>query len=207
MILDAQEVWGDGGSGVAGLKAAAAEAGIDWIAVLLAAGQGHDLALRELSAPAWLDRRVNVVCGVLVDKDVVQWSGGLFLPGGRVFDPHIGQPIAGGGYRGLLSCQRCIDVGAPVNALFRAAAIARVLERYRIVDADGLMVALGLDAHERDEFVCVTPHLCAEAPQDLVVPPADRRGVALDKPLLADGSRWYDGRLGVERPYEMPGCA
>ncbi len=205
-ILAAQQIWGAGGSGVAGLKAVAAEAGVEWIALLLAAGPEQDHALCELSALAMFDKRVNAVCGVLVDTEVVHWSGGLFLPGGRVFDPQAGQPIASGGFQGLLSCQRCIDVGAPVNVLFRAAAIARVIERFDVVDGDGLMVALGLDAHERDEFVCVTPHLRAGVAHGLGMPPADRRGVALHRPSLVDGSRWYDGRLGVERPYEMPGC-
>jgi hypothetical protein len=78
------------------------------------------------------------------------------------------------------------------------------MERFDVADGDGLMVALGLDAHERDEFVCVTPHLRAAAPRHLVTPPVDRRGLALHRPSLAAGSRWYDGRLEVERPYEMP---
>jgi GT2 family glycosyltransferase/SAM-dependent methyltransferase len=203
-ILEAQAVWGEDGCGVSGLRTAAEGAGLKWIAIL------QDLdsqrALRHLSAPALFDSRVNAVCGVLLDKeDLVRWSGGLFLPGGGLFDPQAGLPIAGGGYRGMLSCQRCIDVAAPVNVLIRAEAIIRVVDRFAVVDADGLMVAIGLDAAERGELVSVTPHLTAVAGHDMMPPPADRRGVVLNNPSLQDGSRWYDGRLEVERPFMMPG--
>ena len=205
-VLAAETVWGNGGIGLAGLKTAAAQDGVEWVALLLGDEMEQGRSLRELSAPALFDKRVNLVSGVLLDSDVVQWSGGLFLPGGRVFDPQAGQAMATGGYQNLLSCQRCVDVGAPVNVLFRAAAILRVLDGFDIKDADGLMVALGLDAHERAEFVCVTPHVRAAAPRGFGKPPADRRGLALDRPSLVSGSRWYDGRLEVERPYQMPGC-
>ena len=201
-VMEGSCVWGEAGFGVRGLRTAAVKSGSHWIAILLEPHSQSDL--RHLSAPALFDRRVNAVCGILLDgNDLVHWSGGVFLPGGRVFDPHAGQPIASGGYRGLLSCQRCIDVAAPVNVLVRSEAIIRVADRFAELDADGFMVAIGLDAAERGELVAVTPILTAFASRDML-PPADRQGLVLSNELLQGGSRWYDGRLEIERPFTMP---
>jgi glycosyltransferase involved in cell wall biosynthesis len=203
-ILDGRVVWGEGGCGVSGLAAAAEESGVEWIAILVEPDNKD--ALRHLSAPALFDRRVNAVCGVLSDEDgLVRWSGGVFLPGGRLFDPYAGLPIASGGYHEMLSCQRCIDVAAAVNVLIRTDTIVRVVNRSGVTDADGLMVAIGLDAAERGELISVTPQVTAVAGRGMILPPADRRGTALDHPSLQDGSRWYDGRLEVDRPFMMPG--
>ena len=203
-IMEAQAVWGEGGCGVLGLTSAAEELGVRWIAILLV--PDNQQAMLDLSALAMFDLRVNAVCGVLLDaENLVQWSGGVFLPGGRVFDPQAGRSIADGGYRGLLSCQRCVDVAAPVNVLIRAETIARVVDRFAVVDADGLMVAIGLDAAERGELVAVTHCLTAISGRDMPPPPADRRGIVRNNSVLDGGSRWYDGRLEIERPFMMPG--
>lgn len=126
-------------------RTAAEEPSFEWIAVLL--DPRNQRALRDLSAPALFDRQINAVCGVLLDENgLVEWSGGVFLPGGRLFDPHAGLPITRRGYHEMLSCQRCIDVAAAVNVLIRTDTIIRVVDRFGVVDADGLMVAIGLDA-------------------------------------------------------------
>lgn len=202
--FEARAVWGEGGVGLAGLLAAAGAPAVEWIAILLAPDDAQ--ALLELSAVAWFDPRINAVCGLLVDDDrTVRWSGGLFLPGGRLFDPQAGQPFAAGGYHGELWCQHCVDVAAPVNVLIRAAALRRAAARPGVAGADGLMTMLGFDAHERGEFIAVTPHLRAPAPPPaLVLPPLDRAGLLLGDPALRRGSRWYDGRLDSEKPYTMP---
>jgi GT2 family glycosyltransferase/SAM-dependent methyltransferase len=201
-ILEAQAVWGEDGCGVSGLRTAAGEPGLEWIAILL--DPNDQRAMSDLSAPALFDRKVNAVCGVLLDeKGLVRWSGGVFLPGGRLFDPHAGLPIARGGYHEMLSCQRCIDVAAAVNVLIRTDTIVRVVNRFGVMDADGLMVTIGLDAAERGELISVTPQLTAVADR-MTAPPADRRGLVLNHPSLQHGSRWYDGRLEIERPYKMP---
>jgi hypothetical protein len=116
--------------------------------------------------------------------------------------------LATGGYHGQLWCQRCIDVAAPVNVLIRSAALARVAKRLGVSCADDLVAMLGLDAHERGDFVTVTPHLRAPSPnRALLLPPLDRSGLLLGYASLGEGSRWYDGRLEAERPYKMPGLA
>jgi GT2 family glycosyltransferase len=202
-VVAAKAIWGEGGCGVSGLRAAAEEPGFEWIAVLL--DPRNQRALRDLSAPALFDRQINAVCGVLLDENgLVEWSGGVFLPGGRLFDPHAGLPITRRGYHEMLSCQRCIDVAAAVNVLIRTDTIIRVVDRFGVVDADGLMVAIGLDAAERGELISVTPHLTAVVDR-MMAPPADRRGIVLNHPSLQNGSRWYDGRLEVDRPFMMPG--
>ena len=202
-ILRGRAVWGEVGCGVSGLRAAAEESGLEWIAILLE--PDNQDALRYLSAPALFDQRVNAVCGVLLSEEgLVRWSGGVFLPGGRLFDPHAGLPIASGRYHDMLSCQRCIDVAAAVNVLIRTDTIIRVVKRFGVMDADGLMVTIGLDAAERGELISVTPQLTTVADR-MIAPPADRRGLVLDHPSLRDGSRWYDGRLEVDRPFMMPG--
>ena len=74
--------------------------------------------------------------------------------------------------------------------------------------ADCLVVMLGLDAHLRDELIAVTPHVQAPPPpKSLVLPPLDRAGLLVGAAALERGSRWYDGRLEVERPYKMPEMA
>jgi GT2 family glycosyltransferase len=202
-VVAVEAIWGEGGCGVSGLRAAAEEPGFEWIAILLE--PDNERALRDLSAPALFERQINAVCGVLLDeKGLVRWSGGVFLPGGRLFDPHAGLPIARGGHHEMLWCQRCIDVAAAVNVLIRTDTIIRVVDRFDVLDADGLMVAIGLDAAERGELISVTPQLTAVADR-MMAPPADRRGVVLNHPSLQHGSRWYDGRLEVDRPFMMPG--
>jgi hypothetical protein len=70
--------------------------------------------------------------------------------------------------------------------------------------ADGLMVMLGLIAHEDGNFVAVTPHLRAVHPApSIAMPPLDRHGLALGAPALQHGSRWYDGRLGFDPPFSL----
>jgi glycosyltransferase involved in cell wall biosynthesis len=202
-IVESRAVWGEDGCGVSGLGAAAENSGMEWIAILLEPDNRD--ALRHLSAPALFDRRVNAVCGVLLDEDgFVRWSGGVFLPGGRLFDPYAGVPITSGGYYEMLSCQRCIDVAAGVNVLIRADTIIRVVNRFGVKDADDLMVTIGLDAAERSELISVTPQVTGAAGRT-IGPPADRRALVLGHPSLQDGSRWYDGRLEVDRPFIMPG--
>ena len=42
----------------------------------------------DLSAIALFEPRINAVSGILIDENrIVNWSGGFFLPHGRVFDP------------------------------------------------------------------------------------------------------------------------
>ncbi|MEM5422991.1 glycosyltransferase [Paraburkholderia ferrariae] len=203
-VLDAQ-IWSDG-SGVDALRAVVNEPDTEWVAVLL--DGDRERALCELSAAPRFDDRVNAVCGVLVDDSgVLRWSGGVFLPGGRIFDPNIGRTPQSCVYPKMAASQRCIDVAVPVNVMIRVDALARALQRFTVVDADDLMVALGLDAAERGEFISVTPYVSSVAPSGLPCFCADRRGLVLNHPSLKDGSRWYDGRLEVERPYHMPGCA
>ncbi|MEA2840914.1 MAG: hypothetical protein QOF41_2244 [Methylobacteriaceae bacterium] len=206
-ILAAGEVWEKGGAEFAGLVAIAEQSRSDWIAILL--NPDDPIAVHELSAIAHFHPRVNAVGGVLVDEErKVRWSGGLFLPGGRLFDPFVGQSFAEGGYHGELWCQRCVDVLAPVNVLVRTSAIIRAARRLNIENADDLMVALALEAHESGALLAVTPHLQAEPPpSSLVLPPADRKGMLVGIESLARGSRWYDGRLEFEHPYTMPGLA
>jgi hypothetical protein len=206
-IFHANEVWGDEGFGVYGLVAAASEGTAEWIAILAEAAD--ERTVLDLSAIALFEPRINAACGVLLDDNrVVNWSGGFFLPYGRVFDPYNGQPFSGGGYHGELWCQRCIDVAAPVNVLIRVAALRRVAALNGVTCADALMVMLGLDAHQRSELIAVTPHVQAPPPpKSVVLPPLDRAGLLADTPGLDCGSRWYDKRLEVERPYKMPNMA
>jgi hypothetical protein len=136
----------------------------------------------------------------------VRWSGGLFLPGGRLFDPYAGTRFSEGDYHGQLWCQRVVDVVAPTNVLIRADALQRAAARLGVRDADALMTMLGLEAQENGNFVAVTPHLrVPAAPSSLAPLPLDRLGLLLGSNALAVGSRWYDGRLEAERPYAMPG--
>ena len=201
--FEASEVWGEGGIGVAGLLAAAAEA--PWIAIL---PEGDaDSALLDLSAPAWVDARVVAVGGVFVEASgVVKWSGGLFLPHGSVFDPYAGRLFAEGGYHGQLWCQRCVDIVAPVQVLLRSKAVLQAAARVGTADADGLMAMLGLNAHEAGDLIAVTPHLRREPPpMTLGWLPFDRAGQLRQHASLVEGSRWYNGRLRTDPPYCMPG--
>lgn len=204
-MFGATEVWGDGGIGLRGLVSAASDTDLEWIAILLEpAAEGVVL---ELSAIALFEPRINVVSGLLIDDSrIVNWSGGFFLPHGRVFDPYNGRPFAEGGYHGELWCQRCIDVAAPVNVLIRVAALTRVAGLGGVAGADALMVTLGVDAHQRSELIAVTPHVQAP-PKSVVMPPRDSAGLLASATGLECGSRWYDGRLQVERPYKMPEMA
>jgi hypothetical protein len=206
-IFSATEVWGDGGMGVPGLASAASDSGAEWTGILLE--PATEEVVLELSAVALFEPRINAVSGILIDGNrVVNWSGGFFLPHGRVFDPYNGRRFADGGYHGELWCQRCIDVAAPVNVLIRVAALRRVAAFGRVTCADALMVMLGVDAHQRDELIAVTPHVQAPPPpKSVVLPPRDAAGLLLGASGLDRGSRWYDGRLEVERPYKMPNMA
>ena len=165
-------------------------------------------ALLDLSALAWFDERVIAVSGLLIDDGKLSWSGAQFMPGGRLFDPYVGQRFSGGGYHGQLWCQRCVDVAAPINVLIRASALVRVTADFAPDGPDALMTGLGLAAQERGELVAVTPHLQAPMPPGGASwLPVDRAGRLIGKAALTDGSRWYDGRLEVERPYCRPGLA
>ena len=191
---------------VAGLAALADKPGIDWIAILVSASDPE--VLLDLSALAWFDDRVTAVSGLLIDDGELRWSGAQFLPGGGLLDPYVGQQFASGGYHGQLWCQRCVDVAAPVNVLIRASALVRVVAESAPDGPDALMTSLGLAAQERGELVAVTPHVQAALPPGSAGwLPVDRAGRLIGKPALALGSRWYDGRLEVERPYSRPGLA
>jgi GT2 family glycosyltransferase len=204
-VLDAREVWAEGGMNVAGLMLAAGEPGVDWVAILLAPRDPK--GLRELSAVGWLDPRITAVCGLLTEQSghVVRWSGGLFLPGGRLFDPYAGHALSEGGYHAQLWCQRCVDVPAPVNVLIRAQALVQAAARVPAsAGADGLMAMLGLKAHEDGNFIAVTPHLRdVQPPPAIANLPMDRHGLLLGLPALHKGSRWYDGRLRIDPAYGL----
>jgi GT2 family glycosyltransferase len=191
----------------AGLQIAisvATQPGTEWLAIL--ADPDDQVTMRQLSAVALFDTRVNAVSGLLLDESRrVRWSGGVFLPGGRLFDPFSKSSFAGGGYHGLLWCQRCVDVAAPTNVLIRSSALARAA-RSGAGSLNALMIALGLDAHRRGEFIAITPH-CASIVSNASSIPLDRAGDAIGKPELEAGSRWYDGRLETDRPYMMHGVA
>jgi GT2 family glycosyltransferase len=203
-ILDPQEVWGEQ-TNLAALVATAMKPGVEWLAILLSPDDPQ--ALLELSAVAWLDPRISAVSGLLTDPngDTVRWSGGLFLPGGRLFDPYAGRRLSDGGHHGQLWRQRAVDVPAPVNVLIRAKALVRAAARIpESAGADGLMAMLGLLAHEADDFIAVTPHLRdVLPPASLVLPPLDRQGLLLGAAALERGSRWYDGRLNLHPVYGL----
>jgi glycosyltransferase involved in cell wall biosynthesis len=203
-ILDARQAWATHAN-VASLVKAASEPGVEWLAILLEPQDPR--ALLELSAIAWLDPHVAAVSGILTDwdRETVRWSGGLFLPGGRLFDPYAGKSFSDGGHHGQLWCQRCIDVAAPVNVLIGAKALVQAAARTpENAGADGLMIMLGLLAHEAGDFIAVTPHLRdVIPPASLVLPPLDRRGLLLGAAALERGSRWYDGRLSLDPVYGL----
>ena len=203
-ILDAREAWATR-TNVADLVRAANGPGVEWLAILLSPPDPRSLL--ELSAIAWLDPRIVTVSGILMDRNgqTVRWSGGLFLPNGRLFDPYAGKPFSDGGHQGQLWCQRCIDVAAPVNVLIRAKRLVQAAGRIpENAGPDGLMVMLGLLAHEAGEFIAVTPHLQdIIPPASLVLPPLDRHGLLLGAAALERGSRWYDGRLSLDPVYGL----
>jgi hypothetical protein len=190
------DVWA---GGVAGLLAAAGEN--EWLAVLLSPEDPRGLL--ELSALAWLEPRLAAVSGLLMaaDETTIRWSGGLFLPGGRLLDPYFGKSFAQSGYHGQLYCQRCVDVAAPVNLLVRTDLLRNATERLP-ADAgpDAVMAMLGLLAHEHNRLMAVTPLLRAKLPPNVPLP-LDRAGLLLGNPTLEKGSRWYDGRLSADEPY------
>jgi glycosyltransferase involved in cell wall biosynthesis/SAM-dependent methyltransferase len=206
-VLSAAEVWGEAGVGVAGLLSKAREPGTAWVAVLLGPNDGQ--ALLELAAVAHFDSRIAAVSGLLLSEDrTVRWSGGVFLPDGRILDPYFNRPLSEGGDHGRLWCQRCVDVAAPVNVLIRASSLIQAAERPGVVGADELMIAIGIEAHERGALVAVTPHLLGVQPTaSLVTLPLDRSGLLSGLASLKAGSRWYDGRLEYDRPYKMPKLA
>ena len=94
-IFGAYEVWGDEGLGVSGLapqRATAAPSGSPSFS-----RPTDEQTVLDLSAIALFEPRINAVSGVLVDdKRKVNWSGGFFLPHGRVFDPYNGRPFPRG---------------------------------------------------------------------------------------------------------------
>jgi hypothetical protein len=203
-IIDASRIWSASAINAGELASLADEPGLDWLAILLSPRDRH--ALLELSAIALFDPRVNAVCGLLTDKDgkTVRWSGGLFVPGGRIFDPYTGSQFAEGGYHGQIWCQRCVDVPAPINLLVRSEALRRVATRLQNnAGVDDLMVLLGLDAHERGDFIAVTPHLRAVLPEASGLLPLDRSGLLDGNSSLRDGGRWYDGRLSTDQAYAV----
>jgi glycosyltransferase involved in cell wall biosynthesis/SAM-dependent methyltransferase len=203
-VFDASEVWGHRGLGVSRLVAAA-KLDVDWVAILLSPRDPQ--ALLELSAVGLLDARVAAVSGLLTDDDggVIHWSGGLFLPGGRLIDPYAGRRFSEGGYHGQLWCQRCVDVAAPVNLLVRSKALVKAAARLSgNAGSDALMTILGLEAHENGEFIAVTPHLReAQSKDPPLALPLDRGGLLLGAASLQKGSRWYDGRLSTDDPYAI----
>lgn len=204
-ILDANELWRDSSAGMAKLDAVASESGVDWVAILLSPHDPHGPL--ELSAVGWLDPRIAVVSGLLTDAsgEIVRWSGGLFLPGGNIIDPYFGRAFSDGGYHGQLWCQRCVDIAAPVNLLIRRDALRRGMGRLKPASGpDALMAMLGLDAHERGEFIAVTPHLRDTLPESLSAAlPLDRDGLLSGAAALARGSRWYNGALSADDPYTI----
>ena len=202
-VLSAEEIWGPAGSGIGGVIAAAAETDVEWVAIMLSPADPGGLL--ELSAIAWLDPRVAAVSGVLTDADgvTIRWSGGLFLPGGRLLDPYYGRSFAESGYHGQLYCQRCVDVAAPVNLLMRADFLRHASARLAGTSGpEALMAILGLEAHERNQLIAVTPLLRGNLPADLPLP-LDREGLLLNAAGLLNGSRWYDGRLSADEPYAV----
>jgi hypothetical protein len=203
-VLDVRDAWGENAS-ISGLVCAATAPGVDWLAIL--ASPRDRRALLELSAVAWLDPRIVAVGGLLTDpsSNTVRWSGGVFLPGGRLFDPHAGKAFSDGGHHGQLWCQRCIDVAAPVNVLIRAKALVEAAARTPVgAGSDDLMVILGLLAHERGDFIAMTPHLRDGLRSSAgAMPPVDRNGLLLGDPALERGSRWYDARLGTDPAYAL----
>ncbi len=207
-ILDAQQIW-RAPTSLGDLVTIANRAGVEWLAILLSPRDPHPLL--ELSAVGWLDPRIAAVSGVLTDGAgrVVRWSGGLFLPGGRLFDPYAGKPLSDGGHHGLLCCQRAIDVPAPVNVLIRAKALVQAAALTpEGAGSDCLMVMLGLLAHEGGDIIAVTPHLRDVLPPGaLALPPIDRHGLLLGAAAVERGSRWYDGRLGTDPAFGVLGLA
>jgi GT2 family glycosyltransferase/SAM-dependent methyltransferase len=203
-VINASKVWGDSAINAAELASLASEPDIDWLAILLSPRDRHGLL--ELSAVALFDPRVNAVCGLLMDKDekTIRWSGGLFVPGGRILDPCAGRQFAEGGYHGQIWCQRCVDVPAPINLLVRSKALRRAATRLKDdAGVDDLMVLLGLDAHARGDFIAITPHLRAVLPKASRLLPLDRSGLLRGKSSLSDGGRWYDGRLSTDQAYAI----
>jgi glycosyltransferase involved in cell wall biosynthesis/SAM-dependent methyltransferase len=202
-VIDSRDVWGVDGMGVAGLAIVAAKPGTEWVAIL---GSPKDhRVLVELSSIALFDSRVNVVSGVLLTPDrTVLWSGGLFHPESGVFDPYRGQAFNLGGYHGQLWCQRCIDVAAPIDILVKASALTRVAQHPGMASSADLVVMLGLDALQRDEFVTVTPHVQTPMPAlDRLVLPTGASSLLDDVPALSRKSRWYDPLMEAKRPYKM----
>jgi glycosyltransferase involved in cell wall biosynthesis len=199
-VISSEEAWGTTGQMLAGVVKAAREPRVEWIAIMLTPDNSN--ALLELSALALFDPRVVAVCGILTDTsgNTVRWSGGLFLPGGRIIDPYSGRSFADSGYHGQLWMQRCVDVAAPVNVVIRAVALLRAAAELKDdTSPDGLMTILGFHAHQRRDLVAVTPHLRQAAPPtSLALPPLDRAGRLLGAPTLERGGRWYDARLEVE---------
>jgi hypothetical protein len=204
-ILDANEIWHESGDCISRLNAAASEPNVDWIAILLSPQDQRGPF--ELSAVGWLDPRIAAVSGLLTDVsgEIVRWSGGLFLPGGKIIDPYFGQRFSDGGYHGQLWCQRCVDIAAPVNLVIRRDALRRGMGRLKPTSGpDALMAMLGLDAHERGEFIAVTPHLRGTLPESLSAAlPLDRGGLLSGAAALARGSRWYNGALSADDPYTI----
>lgn len=203
-VLNARDAWSKPAS-LTTLTAVGSKSGVEWVAILLSPDDPSSLL--ELSALGWLDPRIVAVSGLLTDQSgtLIRWSGGLFLPGGRLLDPYAGKPCTDGGHHGQLCFQRAIDVPAPVNVLIRAKALVEVAARLpEDAGADGLMPMLGLLAHESDRIVATTPHLRdVLPPTSLVLPPLDRQGVVLGAAALERGSRWYDGRLRNDPAYGL----
>ncbi|MEX3901059.1 glycosyltransferase [Paraburkholderia sp. BR10954] len=202
-VFGTDAVWGPGGAGVDGLVAAANGRGLEWVAVV---NQPNDPdALMELSAIALFDPRILAVSGLLLGNDgTIRWSGGVFLPDGRVLDPYYKLALAAGGDHARLWCQRCVDFAAPANVLIRASVLREIGENRSCASAEELMLEIGRLAHENEKLVAVTPHLVGQSDVAL---PIDRARRVKSWPRVTGGSRWYDGRLEYDRPYKMPGLA
>lgn len=202
-VFATDEVWEPSGVGVDGLVATARDNNCEWVAVL---NKPDDLdALRELSAIALFEPRILAVSGLLLSNDeTIRWSGGVFLPDGRVLDPYYKLPLAAGGDHGRLWCQRCVDFAAPANVLIRASVLREIGENQSCANAEELMVEIGRLAHENGKLVAITPHVLGQS--DIALP-IDRAGRLKSWPGVTHGSRWYDGRLEYDRPYKMPGLA
>jgi glycosyltransferase involved in cell wall biosynthesis len=198
-ILDAGNLWSKEPRELASelMAVCATEAG--YAAILPPAADVPSI-LKELSAPFLFDPRVIAVSGLLLNgkNDRVLWSGG-FLHANGVMDPYAGLPFDGG-YHGQLFCQRCVDVPAPVGLLIRKNVLASAIELAgEHIDADRLMISLGLLASRLERLICVTPHVLHRMVDGMDVVPVDRHSIARGTGLHL--SRWYGKSLSSERPY------
>jgi len=197
--LPSDGAWGDGGAALR----AAVESGADWL-FLHDGDSFHDADLRELSALALWDDRLDVASGLLTDATgtSIKWSGAFFSPDGTVLDPNLGGTFEKS-YHGQIHTQRCVDVAAPTTVLVRTSALARVLNAHAgELSSDRLMILLGLDAARNDRLVAVTPYVrTVWSPGPGLFLPVDRTGLLASVETALLRSRWYESRLSPERAY------